>query len=120
MNGYILRLQKSLYTINIHAKMSLVAQKKHTAATLVSLSKIWIKGFIYKVNTLLLLPQIHQLNMEQNTKKVFFISTSVQCPDCGEDMAARSLAVNRQNQNGMDAGGRQQCETSAQTAPVFR
>ena len=35
----------------------------------------------------------------------------IQCPDCGEDLAAGSLAVHRKTKHGVDTGGRQQWDT---------
>ena len=91
--------------------MSLVEKQNHNEAALIYLRDIWSSGFIYKLNILILLPQIHQLNMEQSIKKSFFVYISVQCLECVEHMAARSLAVNRQTQFGVDTGGRKQCKT---------
>ena len=43
-----------------------MSNKKGTLAELVSISNIWSRYFIYKENILLILSQLHQLNMEQN------------------------------------------------------
>ena len=43
-----------------------MSNKKGTLAELVSISNIWSRYFIYKGNILLILYQLHELNLEQN------------------------------------------------------
>ena len=57
----------NLYTNYVHIHFLQWAIKNVTVAKLVSISNIWSRKFIYKENILLILSQLHQLNLEQNT-----------------------------------------------------
>ena len=60
--------------------------KNGTVSKLVSISNIWSKEFIYKGNILIILSQLHQLNLEQNLTNIssftslMFLTRRIQPP----------------------------------------
>ena len=62
----LLLVQTYIPTICIFIFFNYWFKKFGTGAKLVSISNIWIRYFIYKWNILLILSQLHQLNLEQN------------------------------------------------------